>query len=218
LAGFVMVGVTVLMLFRLAGYQSHDKTSISLTERITTAASWVADGTALTRANEANQGNVQKRTFVLGFFADILEGSSQRSPAFGVDSVYQLAQAVPRVFLSNKDNLSFGIGEESLDDELFGLTYKDAANSLITAAATDFGLLGVLLYPVTLTFIFSVSTRFLSNYLPALPMSIIALWIIFALLETEATLTHYAVAVRNEILFTVLLLIFYKLPAFRLQH
>jgi hypothetical protein len=216
LAVFVFTGVTVLMLFRLAGFQSRDKTNISLAERVTTAASWVEDGTALTRANEANQGNVQKRTFVLGFFADILEGSSQKSPAYGLDSAYQLAAAVPRVFFPNKD--AVGMGEESLDDELFGLTYKDAANTLLTAGATDFGLIGVLLYPLVTMWIFSFSFRILSGYLSALPMSIILLGIIFVLLQTESTLTHYAVAVRNEILFAVLLLIFYKLPAFRLRH
>jgi hypothetical protein len=216
LAGFVMTGVTVLMLFRLAGYQNHNKSNISLTERITTAAAWVADGTALTRANEANRGNVQKRTFVLGFFADVLEGSSQKSPAYGLDSLYQLTAAVPRVLFPNKGNV--GMSEEGMDDELFGLTYRDAANTLLTAGATDFGLLGVLLYPVMVIGLFSFSTRLLSGYLPALPMSIIALGIIFALLQTESALTNYAVAIRNEILFAVLLLIFYRLPAFRLRH
>ncbi len=213
---FIFTGITVLMLFRLAGYESHNKSNIPLIERITTAAAWVADGTALERANKANQSNVQKRSFVLGFFADVLEGSTQRETAFGYDSLSQLAVAVPRVFFPGKD--SFGAGEEFLDDELFGLTYADAPNTSITAGATDFGLIGVFLYPLAVSFIFAFSVRVVAAYLPALPISIIVLGTIAVLLQTETTLTAYAVSIRNEILFAIFMLIYYRMPAFRWRY
>ena len=77
LAVFVAVGATVLMLLRLAAVQNHSDINTPLDRRIQIAMGWVEDGTALTRANEATQTNVEKRTFVLGFFADVLEGSSR---------------------------------------------------------------------------------------------------------------------------------------------
>ena len=85
LAGFVVLGVTVLMLLRLAANESGDGIHTPLAQRIQIAMTWVEDGTALKRATEANQANVQRRTFVLGFFSDVLEGSSQPPLALGRD-------------------------------------------------------------------------------------------------------------------------------------
>jgi hypothetical protein len=212
---FVFVGVTVLMILRLAGNQSSQGLTTPLDQRIQIAMTWVRDGTALSRAMEANQSNVQKRTFVLGFFADVLEGSSQRTPALGRDLVGLTSTAVPRVFNPNKD-LTFG--EEDLDDELFGLTYRDAANSVLTNGATDFGLVGILVYPLALVWLMRCSVEVLAKILPSLPISIIALSVIFLLLQTEITITSYLVTIRNEILFAMVLLIFSWLPGIRLRR
>ncbi len=150
--------------------------------------SWVEDGTALTRATEANQSNVQKRTFVLGFFADVLEGSSRHTPALGQDLAGYTSDAIPRLLNPDKD-LSFG--EEGLADGLFGLTYTDAANSIITNGAVDFGLLGVIAYPLLIVVLIRVSIEVFARFLPALPLSIIVLGTIFTLLQTESGTSAY---------------------------
>ena len=111
-----------------------------------------------------------------------------------------------------------GLGEETLDNELFGLTYRDAANSILTNGATDFGLLGVLMYPLLLVWLMRLSVEILSKFLTALPVSIIALGAIFTLLETENSLTIYLVTIRNQIIFSIILLIFSRLPIIRLRN
>jgi len=124
------------------------------------------------------------------------------------------SMAVPRVFNPGKD-LTFG--EEGLDDELFGLTYKDAANSILTNGATDFGLLGVIVYPLLLVWLFRFLIESLSRFLPSVPMAIIALGAIFSLLQAENSLTAYFVTIRNAIIFSVILFLFVRLPDIRLR-
>jgi hypothetical protein len=202
------------MLLRIASQQSGAGIRSSLSQRIEIAMTWVEDGTALKRATEANQNNVEKRTFVLGFFADVLEGSSRATPALGRDFVALTSVAVPRVLNPDKD-LDFS--EEGLVDEVFGLTYRDAANSILTGGAADFGLLGVILYPLFAVWLMRFSIEILARFLNPLPVSIIALGAIFMLLQTEDTVTAYWVTIRNEILFAIILLIFSRLPIIRLR-
>jgi hypothetical protein len=216
LAGFVGVGVTVFMLIRLAGFENpNDPSTLSLAHRAETALSWVKDGSALSRATVANQSNAQKRTFVLGFFADVLEGSSRRTPGLGRDLAEYVGSVVPRVINPNKD-LSFG--EESFADELFGLTYGDAANSILTNGAVDFGLLGVVAYPLLIVLIMRVSIEALSRFLPPLPMAIIILGAVFTVLQTETATSAYFVSIRNEIIFAIVLFLYSRLPKFGLRR
>ena len=216
LGGIVAVGFTVFMLIRLAGFENpHDASRLSMEHRIETVMVWVKDGTALARADEANQSNVQKRTFVLGFFADVLEGSSRRTPGLGRDLAEYIGSVVPRVINPNKD-LAFG--EESFADELFGLTYTDAPNSILTNGAVDFGLLGVVAYPLLIVLIMRVSIDALSRFLPPLPMAIIILGAIFTMLQTETATSAYFVSIRNEIIFAIVLFLYSRLPKFGLRR
>ena len=212
LAGFVAVGVTVFMLIRLAGFENpNDPSTLSLAHRAETAMSWVKDGSALSRATVANQSNAEKRTFVLGFFADVLEGSSRRTPGLGRDLAEYVGSVVPRAINPNKD-LSFN--EEAFADELFGLTYGDSANSILTNGAVDFGLLGVIAYPLLIVVIMRVSIEAFSRLLPPLPMAIIILGAIFTVLQTETATSAYFVSIRNEIIFAIVLFTYTRLPRF----
>lgn len=212
---FVAFGVTVFMLVRLAGFQNATNSNMSIPDRLHIVVGWVQDGTALTRAIEANATNAQRRTFVLGFFADILEGSSQNTPGLGRDLAGSTSLAIPRVLNPDKD-LNFS--EEQLVDFLFGLTYKDAANSILTAGGTDFGLLGAIAYPLLVVLLMRVSIQVFSIFLEPFPISIIALGTIFTLLQTEYTATGYLVTIRNEIIFAIILFLYTRLPKFGLSR
>jgi hypothetical protein len=212
---FMAFGVTVVMLLRLAASAHHHNLHTPLAERIQTAITWVEDGTALTRATEANRTNVQKRTFVLGFFADVLEGSSRNTPALGRDLMGQGGVAVPRLLNPDKD-LSFG--EETLDDELFNLSYTDGANSILTGGATDFGILGAIAYPLLLVWLLRFSIEISAKFLPAIGGSFIVLGVVSTLLATEIGLLGYFVAIRNQIIIVFILFIFFHLPGMRVQN
>jgi len=213
LTGFVALGVTVVMLLRVAGGQTKAGYLAPLSQKIEIAMTWVEDGTAFKRATEANQSNVQKRTFVLGFFADVLEGSSRSTPALGGDLLGLASMAVPRVLYPDK----VGFGEEGLVDETFGLTYGDAANSILTGGATDFGLLGVFVYPLFAVWLMRFSIEILARFLSPLPVSIIVLGAVFMLMQTETTITVYFLTIRNQIIFAIILSIFSRLPIIRLR-
>ncbi len=216
LGGIVAVGFTVFMLIRLAGFENpHDASRLSIEHRIETITVWVKDGTALARADEANQSNVQKRTFVLGFFADLLEGSSRRTSGLGRDLAEQIGSVVPRVINPDKD-LSFS--EEAFANELFGLTYGDAANTILTNGAVDFGLLGVVAYPLLIVLIMRVSIEAFSRFLPPLPVCIIVLGAIFTVLQTETSTASYLISIRNEIIFAIVLFLYSRLPKFGLRR
>ncbi len=109
-------------------------------------------------------------------------------------------------------------GEESFADELFGLTYTDAPNSILTNGAVDFGLLGVVAYPLLIVLIMRVSIEALSRFLPPLPMAIIILGAIFAMLQTETATSAYFVSIRNEIIFAIILFLYSRLPKFGLRR
>ena len=209
---FLAVGLNVFMLLRLAGFQTG-RARVPLFERVRIAASWVEDGSALSRATEANQANVRSRTFILGFFADVLDGSTRETPALGEDFKGLTQMAIPKVLYPDK----YEFGEEGLADMQFGLTYSDAANSILTNGATDFGIVGAIAYPLLLVgllrFIFSA----LSWILPPFPASFIALEMIGTVLQTEIAITGYLVAIRNVIIFAAILWVFYSLPAFSLR-
>jgi hypothetical protein len=215
LAVFLAVGVTVFMLLRLAASENHYNANTPLAQRIQIAMTWVQDGTALARATEANQTNAQKRTFVLGFFSDVLEGSSTHTPALGKDLVGYTQLAIPRLLNPGKD---VDFSEEALDDELFGLTYRDAANSILTNGATDFGLIGALVYPLMVTWFLRFGVELTSKFLPALPLSLIALGVIFTLLQTENSLSYYLTTIRHMIIFAIVLFLFSRLPLLRAQN
>jgi hypothetical protein len=215
LAGFLAIGVTVLMLLRLAASQRSTGLNTPLVDRIEIAMVWVEDGTALGRATEANSNNIKKRTFVLAFFADVLEGSSRHVPALGRDFIGLASVAIPRVLYPDKD---LGFGEELLANNSFGLTYYDAANSVLTNGALDFGLAGVLVFPVFIAWVMRLSVDWPARFLSPLPASIIALGALFVMLQTETTVTSYFVTIRNEIIFAIMLLIFARLPVIRLRN
>jgi hypothetical protein len=211
---FLAIGVSVFMLLRVAGYQTHGSKA-SLVQRIQIALSWVEDGTALDRATEANRTNVQKRTFVLGFFADVLEGSSSRTPALGKDILGYTSVAIPRVFNPDKD-LTFS--EEGLVDGLFGLTYTDAANSVLTNGAADFGFAGALVYPVLVAWLFRFSIAVLSKILPPLSVAFVVLGMIFTIVQTENSAAEYLGTIRNVIIFAVVLGLLSLVPQISLRN
>jgi hypothetical protein len=211
---FLAVGVTVFMLLRLAGFQSGNA-GLPLAQRIQIALSWVEDGTALNRATEANRTNAQKRTFVLGFFADVLDASTRRTPALGKDFIGYTSLAIPRVLNPDKD-LYFS--EERLVDSQFSLTYGDSANSILTNGATDFGPIGLIAYPLLIVLLFRFCIGVLARLLPPFPVAFVASGIIFTLLQTENAIESYLLTIRNVIIFAFILFFFSRLPQFQLRN
>ena len=211
---FLFVGVNAFMLLRLAGWQfAHGQAT--LVQRIEMTVSWVEDGSAFRRATDANQANAEKRTFVLAFFADVLNGSMSHTPALGQDAAGYTVMAIPRVLYPDKPE---EFGEEGLADDQFGLTYGDAPNSLLTNGATDFGIIGVFAYPLLMVGVFRFIVGVISRILPVFSLTFITLGMIFVPLQTESHIQAYLVTIRNVIIFSFILGLFALMPRISLRN
>ncbi len=159
--------------------------------------------------------NVQRRTFVLGFLAQVEGYSRTMSPAHGEDFTAQFQLALPSLLYGDKD-LFFT--EEQLANRVFGTSYTDEANSIYSAGAVDFGLWGVLFYPVLAVIFFRVAFEVISEAMPVFASCFITLASFATILQPENTLTAYFVIVRNGILFGGVVWFIMSLPEFRVKN
>lgn len=200
------------MLLRIAGGMGNTTKHTTLESRAQIAGKLVQKGGAYTLASKSTEANFQSRTFVLAFLANILDASTRMTPALGNDVVGSVQIAIPSVLYPDKPRY---FAEETLVDQQFGLSYGDQPNSILTAGATDFGLIGMLLYPLLLVIIVRIVFNFLARRLSPVPVMFVALGFICSMLATEDTVTGYCVGLRDSILFSVVLAIFMAFPTIR---
>lgn len=215
LGAVVVVGSLAFMLLRIAGRNSSHPRRVTVTQQIKVASKMVQSGGAVALAGTSTQQNLQKRTFVLAFFANVLDGSMTKTPALGLDAVQQIQLAIPRIIYRDKDT---SVSEENLDDRLFGFGYRDEANSILTAGATDFGLIGALIYPLMIVGLYRFVFEVLAKFLGLVPMMFIALSSIFVMIATEMTLTGYLETLRVLPFFGLAIAIFMAVPVIKLRN
>jgi len=156
------------------------------------------------------------RTFMIGFFSDLLEASQHSTPLLGQDIFRNIQLIVPSVISKDK----FGMvpyQEETQVNMQWGFSYIDEANSLLTAGAADFGIIGVLLYPFVILFFFRVCLEWFQWVTPTLLAVIVALAFIFQTLQAEDVPAGYFIQVRNALSMGLLVYILSRLPRFRLR-
>jgi hypothetical protein len=212
---FVVGGALGFMLLRVAGYGAGPHTHKSLAERVTIAYRWIQDGSAWERALSNTQSNVKTRTFVLGFFSNVLEGSSTHRPGMGRDTVGLLQLVIPSAIYPDKDRY---FSEEALTDQLFGFSYTDEANSVLTNGATDFGLIGVLFFPLIVAAVLKVLTEFAARHLNQFSILMVVLANLFLCLQAENSISALADAIFHGLIFSVGILILFSLPRFQLRN
>jgi hypothetical protein len=215
LAAVMIATSLTFMLLRIAG-ATVTRGTVTVGRRFEIAHKMVQKGGAgaFEQAGEATQTNFQTRTFVLTFLATILDASAHQTPALGQDALALAEQAIPSV-LDPYKKTSFS--EEGLVNQQFQLSFPDQPNSVLTAGATDFGLLGMILYPLLLVLALRVLLAIAARWLKPVPLMIATLYFIYLMLETEITLTGYFEALRDTVLFGTLVAIFLALPRIRLR-
>ena len=211
---FVAFGALGFMLLRIAGYGGPN-THRSLFQKIVIASEWVKEGSAFDKAVSSTQSNVKTRTFVIAFFANVLDASSRSTPGLGTDTIGLVQLGIPSALYPEKDKF---FNEEHLVDSLYGFSYGDEANSILTAGATDFGLLGVLTFPVIMAWIIRVTLEFMSWRLNQGSTLIVILMVIYVTIQAEGTLTGYVDSLFYGILFSVVFVLFFALPRIRLRN
>jgi hypothetical protein len=213
LAGVIVACSLTFMLLRISGFTTSRTQQVTVAKRIELAGNMVQKGGAYALAANATSHNVQTRTFVLGFLASVLDGSMRRTPAHGVDALKQAQFAIPSFIYPYKD---FSFSEEALADQLFGYGFGDQANSILTAGAIDFGLAGLLLYPLLLVGCTRILFELLARFFTTVPLMFIALSFIYSSLQTEASITGYLETLRVSLFFGLVIAGFLATPKFKL--
>lgn len=207
---FLFFGVLTYQLMRLAGDAASSR---SLGRESQQVGHWVQEGRAWKIATASSIKNVKTRTLVIVFLSDILYREQTAAPALGKDLLLQVELATPSLLLRNKPHMA----EEGLASRTFHVFYPDESNSLFTAGALDFGLWGVLLYPILTILIFSYFLRLLMTYFSfEIYVFAIALFVLTAI-AAEGQLNVYFGVMRDMLTFAVFLYLVSKLPIFRWQ-
>jgi len=207
---FLFLGFLTYQLVRVASYGHKNS---NLVQQLSTVGTWVEEGRAWKIATTSTQKNLQGRTFVVAWFSDLLELSSTMPTAHGRDFLIQTEEAIPSAFIPNKPKIQ----EEGIASEQFDRNYSDQANSLLTAGVIDFGLAGVVVYPLVLVFCMSVLVRWLRNFMDR-EMYIYGLIIaLMFTIATEIDLGGFEVGMRNVIIISIGIYLLLRLPSVRLR-
>lgn len=211
---FISVGATAFFYLR-AAKGKIDKQNYTYAEWIHAAYQLYNSGES-TKINADLKENLKKRTFVLGFLADLLDASFRMQPALGADAIHEFQLIIPSAFWGNKDTILYQ--EELIADQQFNFSFGDEANSILTAGALDFGFWGMVIYPILLWGLFRLFIEFFCFTLPTTSSAFITLALAMDALATEMGLTGHLAAVRNAIIFSIVLTMIIKLPKFSLRH
>lgn len=214
LAAVVVAASLTFMLLRIAGFSANHPKQVTVAKRIEIAGNMVQKGGAYKLATSTTTENVQTRTFILGFLASVIEGGMRRPTAHGIDVVMQAQMAIPS-FIDPYKIYSFS--EEGLVDQLFGYGFGDQANSILTTGATDFGLAGMLIYPLLLVGLMRIIYDLVARCLRYVPLMFVALSFIFCFLQTEQSITSYLATLRVSLFFGLVIAGFLALPRFKLR-
>lgn len=167
-----------------------------------------------------NQGT---RTFIIGYVGELLQAHEKTGRTTTGDLLkLNIAASMPTAIWPGKWRVIYELGtdEYACHDKL-GLPVWDAANSLVTEGLCDFGLIGMLLYPVAL-----VSLMTLANIAVRRTSVVIRALVAFAtinsLLGVEGPLAGYIVDLRNTAIIAIvaatLIAVFNRLQQARLVH
>ena len=211
LAGLIYFVTIGFFYLRIAGYSLLRPT---LVQRVEAAIS-LAKEKSYSDIKEEFAENVERRTFILGFLGQ-LEGYTDTMPgAHGDDVLNQFQLALPSVLYPGKD-LFFS--EEGLANSLFGSNYIDEANSVLTTGAVDFGLWGVLIYPLLFVLMIRLLFEFIGEAMPTFAACFIILASFSTLLEPELMVTSYFLIIRNSLFFGSFVWFIMSLPEFRVKN
>ena len=211
----------VVMALRMASYEiqrdkSSEMVSGSLSDMV--PASIKILNTNSTGVSSELANNLRERTFVIGYLSLLAHGGNTPQPMWGSDAVFSVETVIPDLFYSifglNKDPVRNINSEEGLANEHFGLPVYDDANSILTAGIIDFGIAGVILYPIIICFfmrgffqgvriVFGEEGRFLA---------ILCLMSLF--IGTEIELVTYIGSVRGVIFLLIPWALIHSLPDF----
>ncbi|MFP5226670.1 MAG: hypothetical protein ACLGXA_03505 [Acidobacteriota bacterium] len=192
--GFIFMGLR--MASGLLGPGKH-----SVAEIVGQASRTVADNPRDVIITTAE--NLESRPFLLTQYLSLLTkgGNDVRLPMYGADISQAVKMDIPDVIYTaigrSKDPVREVGAEEGVANEHFNLPVFDDANSILTGGWIDFGLAGVLLYPLILCFLWRAISFAVGEILGATARFIVLLVAINICLQAEIDLGGYIVSLRD---------------------
>ncbi|QNI33813.1 hypothetical protein H7849_07820 [Alloacidobacterium dinghuense] len=208
LASVIGLGATAFYYLRFASWSRHQ---VSLIDRISLAIALYESGNTA-KVNQSFKENLQKRTFVLGYVSDLLDASFRIESAKGQNALHEFQLVIPSALWEDKG--AFLYSEESIANTTYHFAYRDEANSVYSAGAIDFGLWGMIVYPIIISGLFRVVAEFVRLSFPEVVATLVILLLVYNALTTEAGLWVRFLAIRDALFSSVLLWMIFKIPAF----
>lgn len=172
---------------------------LSLTELVTRAIKFIREGRDA-GFDEELATNLQDRTFVLPYFAELLAECRTHTPLHGQLILFSVSTATPTAIYSlfgdKSKVLEIGM-EEMIANPAFGLAPRDEANSLLTSGISDFGLLGIILLPIGVALLVNLAIRVVLARTSELTKFIALMIYIHMLFQTEMSITAVICGTRN---------------------
>lgn len=158
--------------------------------------------------------NMVERPFILSYLAAFVAAQSTYPPLWGEELVYALKIAIPSLLFLQKTALLPSAPEEFVHPA-FGFYIFDGPNTIVTAGFNDFGLVGMVLYPILLVAIYIAIRRILRGRIPLFIYYFVMLRLIYQLFSIEQSLAGLlTTALRDLALTTLVCVVIWYLPIF----
>jgi hypothetical protein len=158
--------------------------------------------------DELGENTPDRAAFEVRYLSWLGRGGNTPSPLMGQDFLLGLKMAVPDKIYSlvgaNKDAARNIATEEGLANEHFGLPDSDDANSILTGGIIDFGLAGVLVYPLLVCFLTRLLLRLASGVLNIEGQIVLILSAMTAFMSVEVEVGDYVMEWRNMAILAVI--------------
>lgn len=147
------------------------------------------------------------RPFILSYLAGLMGIKVAGVPLLGKELLYSLKMAIPSVLMPDKLSV-LPSSPEALVHPIYGISVFDGPNSIFTAGFNDFGIAGLIIYPIGIVFIMSISYKILRSITSDLPMLLVfSFALLFQLLYIEQALSQTFSSLRDLFVLLGLLLI-----------
>lgn len=201
LLGFVAyLSFFLFFVMRVAGYQIPHSDGPNLLGRVDRAMTIVTTSEERSRVIDMMAGTTQSRTFILGYYADLLSSLSGSKPLHGKILVNSILVAVPSVLYPDKDRILREGSSEDLANPVFHLTIDDKANSLLTDGISDFGIIGVFVYTWGVVAVLLFFVRMSGRWSRPEEQLLVLFVVVSLLLVPETSLSGYVSGLRNVFL------------------
>jgi hypothetical protein len=191
-------GNRVFYAMRISSWQ-NGKARLDLTELTTRSIGLLRGGRDASFDQQIDE-NLRDRTFILSYFSDLLEASWSHEPLYGRDLLFCFEEIVPSILYPDKEDVRQIGMEENLANPNFGLVATDEANSILTTGVSDFGIVGVFVYPIALGLLMGCFIRGLARHLPEIVKVIAVILALYAMWRPEVSATIYFSLCRDTVL------------------